>query len=200
MTPTKRLEQEHEQLLALLAVLELITRRLLDGERPLREVEECLDLLRTFADVAHHGKEERHLFPALIDAGLSRRSGPVAVMLLEHDAGRCELTDMSSALIELGCGVDEGAGRFARAASRYALLLRDHIEKENDVLFPIACELLSPGAADALELGYAAVDLEVFGPHGYDQACARIAHLVARCPRAAGRASDEGAIAPSSRP
>lgn len=183
MTPTRRLEQEHEQILGLLGVLGHLARRVLHGERPLDEVQECIDLLRTFADEAHHGKEERHLFPALNETGLPRRSGPVAIMLLEHDAGRSELTDMASALIELGCGVEEGAGRFSRAVSRYTNLLRDHIEKENDVLFPIACELLPPDSAATLEAGYAAVDQEVFGAGGYAEALARIARLVASAPR-----------------
>lgn len=192
MTPTKRLEQEHEQILALLTVLEHLARRLRDGERPLPELEECLQLLRTFADDAHHGKEERHLFPALNASGLPRHSGPVAVMLLEHDAGRSELSDMSSALVDLGRGEEEGAGRFARAASRYVGLLRDHIDKENDVLFPIACELLPGDAVEPLEREYAAVDAEVFGPDGYAKALERIAALVARSPRTVG-----GAVAPS---
>lgn len=183
MTPTKRLEQEHEQILDLLTVLEHLARRVREGERPLPDLQECLQLLRTFADDAHHGKEERHLFPALNASGLPRHSGPVAVMLLEHDAGRSELSDMGSALIDLGLGEEEGAGRFARAASRYVGLLRDHIDKENDVLFPIACEILGADATEPLVREYAAVDVEVFGPDGYAKALERIAALVARTPR-----------------
>lgn len=193
MTPTKRLEQEHEQILALLTVLEHLARRVRDDERPLREIEECLHLLRSFADIAHHGKEERHLFPALNEQGLPRRSGPVAIMLLEHDAGRSELADLAAALIELGCGVAEGAGRFARAAARYTGLLRDHIEKENDVLFPIACELV-PAETERLEREYAAVDLDVFGEGGYAKTLERIAQLVASSPRATGPELEPDAV------
>lgn len=179
MTPTQRLEQEHEKILLLLSVLERLARRVTAGEKPLEQIDQTLDLLRTFADGAHHGKEERHLFPALHGVGLPQYAGPVAVMLLEHDAGRNEIADMADGLFELRCGVEAGAGRFARAASRYCTLLSEHIMKENEVLFPMACELLPPEAAETLTGDYADVDRETFGEGGYAKAVARIDALAA---------------------
>lgn len=179
MTPTHVLEQEHERILVLLSVLERLARDVREGARPLEAIAECLDLLRSFADGAHHGKEEQHLFPALERAGMPRQAGPVAVMLMEHDMGRGELAALRDALADLEKGADDAAARFSRAAARYVPLLRDHIEKENLVLFPMACDLIQPDAADALARVYPEADAQALGPGGYARALARIDQLAA---------------------
>ncbi|MCO5168620.1 MAG: hemerythrin domain-containing protein [Planctomycetes bacterium] len=177
MTPTHVLEDEHERILVLLLVLDRLARHVRDGERPFDRLAECLDLLRTFADGAHHGKEERHLFPALEAAGLPRHAGPIGVMLREHDLGRGELATMAAALDGLRSDEAGAAVRLSRAAASYTGLLRDHIEKENLVLFRMARELLPADAAEALTAAYPGVDDEVLGPGGYARALARIDRL-----------------------
>lgn len=178
MTPTYRLELEHQRILDLLTVLDCLAERIRNGERPLEQLAETLVLLQGFADVAHHGKEELHLFPALNRAGLPREGGPVAVMLLEHDAGRGDLDKMAAGLGELRRGVSSGVARLVEAAAEYSQLLRAHIAKENQVLFPIVCRLLPPDAGATLEPHYDAVDDETIGPGGYARVLARIDALV----------------------
>jgi hemerythrin-like domain-containing protein len=177
MTPTHVLEQEHERILVLLSILERLARGVREGARPLEAITECLDLLRSFADGAHHGKEEQHLFPALERAGMPREAGPVAVMLMEHDLGRGELAALRDALAGLQEGVEDAPVRFSRAAARYVPLLRDHIEKENLVLFRMACDLIPPSDVALLERAYAEVDAQALGPGGYARALARVDQL-----------------------
>lgn len=179
MTPTHVLEQEHERILVLLTVLDRLAREVREGARPLEAIAECLDLLRSFADGAHHGKEEQHLFPALERAGMPRQAGPVAVMLMEHDMGRGELAALRDALADLQRGQDGAAMSLSRAAARYVSLLRDHIDKENMVLFRMACDLLQADAADALNRAYPEVDQQALGEGGYARALARIDQLAA---------------------
>lgn len=178
MTSTRRLEQEHRTILLLLAVLGRLARQALAGERPVKQLEEAIALLRAFADEGHHGKEEGHLFPALLIAGVVPRHGDhVALMVQEHDVGRRELDAVAEAVIALALGYD-ASGRLARAVARYVALLQDHIQLENEVLFPLARELLLR-ASDTLERGYADVDVATFGPGGYDRVLARIDALAA---------------------
>ena len=177
MTPTRRLEREHQTILLLLTVLERLARQALAGERPVTALEEAIELLRVFADQGHHRKEEGHLFPALNAAGLPQHGGHVALMLLEHDVGRRELDAIAEASLALALGHD-AADRLARAVGRYVDRLRDHIQLEDEVLFPLARELL-PGAGDALTGDYADVDLATFGPGGYARVLARIDALAA---------------------
>lgn len=132
-SPTDTLREEHRVILRAIVLLEVAAGRLTDG-RPLPEGwwEELLDWLRSFADRNHHAKEETYLFPALAQAGVPAAGGPVGVMLEEHTEGR--------ALIQ---GMAHGhAARRVEAARRYVHLLRDHIDKENGVLLPLADAVL----------------------------------------------------------
>jgi len=100
------------------------------------------------------------LFPAMIKAGAPSEGGPIDLMLEEHAEGRALVRAM-------GEGVPAGQ---AGAARRYVELLRQHIEKENDVLFPLADAVLDE--ADQREVGrdFAGVEAEL----GCDYATAEL--------------------------
>jgi hemerythrin-like domain-containing protein len=120
MRATQLLREEHEIILRALDVLEALAKRGVSANQSL------IDFFTDFADVHHHGKEEEILFPALEDAGFPHDAGPVGIMLHEHTQGR----QLTKALRD--------PSSFAQAALAYAALLRAHIEKENQVLFPMA--------------------------------------------------------------
>ena len=120
MRATQLLREEHEIILRALDVLEALAKRGAAANQTL------VDFFTDFADVHHHGKEEEILFPALEEAGFPHDAGPVGVMLHEHTQGR----ELTAALRD--------PKQFAQAALAYAALLRAHIEKENQVLFPMA--------------------------------------------------------------
>jgi hemerythrin-like domain-containing protein len=139
--PIARLLDDHRLILRALGVTETAVARLEGGAPPASSWwSDLIAWLRAFADANHHGKEERCLFPALAKAGVPSEDGPVAVMLEEHDQGRALLRTMESG---------EAAAR-ARAARAYATLLREHIDKENGVLFPLAEAVLDDRARERL--------------------------------------------------
>ena len=145
------LRDEHRVILRGLVVLESAADRLAKGEAlPEGCWERLIRLLRLFADLNHHAKEERHLFPALVKAGLPSEGGPVSVMLAEHAEGRQFIQAMETA----------EAGRRSEAARRYVRLLRDHIEKEHGVLFPLAEIVLEERAQNVLAHDFEAVEAE----------------------------------------
>lgn len=123
------LRDEHDLILRALLSLEAAAERLVvGGALPGGLWTEMIDWLRAFADHNHHAKEEKALFPAMVKAGVPAEGGPIAVMLEEHAEGRALLAAMRT-----GASVDQVA-----AAQRYIRLLRDHIDKENGLLFPLA--------------------------------------------------------------
>ena len=84
-----------------------------------------------------HGKEEKVLFPKLMQAGIPMNGGPLGVMLYEHEQGRQLVRNMEQALD------DKHFADFALYANRYAHLLEDHIAKEDNVLFAKAEKVLT---------------------------------------------------------
>jgi hemerythrin-like domain-containing protein len=149
--PTDVLREEHRVILRALLLLESATDRLARRETlPDGWWERLIGWLRAFADLNHHTKEERYLFPALVKAGVPSEGGPVGVMLAEHAEGR--------ALVQAMQGDD--VPRRVDAARQYVQLLRDHIDKEDGVLFPLAERVLEERAQQALAREFEAVEAE----------------------------------------
>ena len=107
------------------------------GSKPLLHITVMVYFFKTFADKCHHGKEEDFLFKELVKKGIPSNGGPVGVMLHEHAQGREYIAHMSRSIDEKSI---EG---FNNAAVLYRDLLRQHIEKENDVLFMMADKVIN---------------------------------------------------------
>jgi hemerythrin-like domain-containing protein len=154
MKTTDILRSEHEIILDVLGALESITRpAAADVALDLRSAQDVLDFLRNFCDRCHHGKEEQFFYPALAARGLPRDVGPLAVMASEHEAGRALVERMAEALAAAREQQPGAADRFRAAGTEYVALLRDHIGKENDVLFPMGDGMLSDTQQTALVAG-----------------------------------------------
>lgn len=90
-----------------------------------------------YVDLYHHEKEEQILFQAMHDAGLPIDMGPLGCMMYEHEAGRSLVRLMREAATE--CGWDNPRRAQVRAAiHEFIDLLRMHIQKENQALYPMA--------------------------------------------------------------
>lgn len=132
---TEVLTAEHRIIETVLKALEKLARA---GETSsLGDWSKAIDFLRNFADKCHHLKEENLLFPALEERGIPREGGPIGMMLAEHTEGRGYVRAMAAAL--------ESNSRqiLCREATAYIRLLREHIMKEDEVLFQMADSVLS---------------------------------------------------------
>lgn len=165
MYATQDLRDEHEGIKIALAVLDRLANDLEAGKTvDTGDAEELVDFLRTFADRCHHGKEEDLLFPSLEKAGIPKEGGPIGVMLTEHTHGRDYIKAMSEALPMLRQNDPAARSQFASAAHGYAQLLRDHIAKENTVLFNMAEKFLPPEEHTRLKEGFDRIEEERIGP------------------------------------
>jgi hemerythrin-like domain-containing protein len=161
---TDVLRREHDAIVRMLDVSAVVAERLLSGQRvEPNTLLELLEFFRLFADRCHHEKEEEHLFPLLERKGLLRAGGPIGVMMDEHTQGRAQMEQMSAAAEAYRNGEPEAARRWAAAMQRYALLLRQHIDKENHVLFVLADRLLSPGEQEAMVAAFERSEVEKMG-------------------------------------
>jgi hemerythrin-like domain-containing protein len=193
MQPTEVLRREHRVIEQVLACLEIMTRKFAsDGRLDSQSAAEAVDFLRTFADRCHHGKEESHLFPAMEAAGSPRNCGPTAVMLREHELGRLHVREMAAALDASTAGDAGAARRFVDSAGAYVELLREHIQKEDHCLFPMADKLLTEKDQRDLATAFEKVEAEEMGP-GTHENYLKIADALAEkygVPRAAALPGD----------
>jgi hemerythrin-like domain-containing protein len=138
---------------------------------------------REFADAGHHGKEEDILFRRMNERGFPRETGPVAVMLHEHEVGRGQV----SVLRQIGEGVGPLTAGEARvvleAAAAFIPLLRAHIQKEDRILYPMAVRLLGGPDMDAMEAEFAAFDARLRADGSHDRLHALADRLTAASSR-----------------
>ncbi|MBX9790521.1 MAG: hemerythrin domain-containing protein [Pirellulales bacterium] len=159
MQATETLKHEHDLIERVLVLLSDAAKTLQGGGHlPFGFQEWAVDFIRRFADGCHHAKEEEVLFPLLEQRGVARHGGPIGVMLYEHDIGRDCVGRMAAALPS----ANNNPAAFAAAAQEYVALLRQHIFKENNVLFRIADRVLKPGDDEDVVSRYRTAD----GPGG----------------------------------
>jgi len=136
--------REHRVIERVLDCVEELAERA-EKDRKLDEASarEAIDFLRSYADRWHHGKEEECLFPMLEARGLSSQEGPTFVMRFEHRQGRAHIGELNDTIEGAARGEEAAVGRFVSHARSYVSLLREHIQKEDHCLFPIADQTLS---------------------------------------------------------
>jgi hemerythrin-like domain-containing protein len=164
MTPTEILKEEHKIVLSILDAAERTADSIRSaGAFPAEDVEKMLDFFRGFVDRCHHAKEEKQLFVKMMDKGMSEESGPLAVMLYEHEEGRSLVRRIADSLAKARAGDKEAGRAVADALSAYSALLRSHIDKEDNVLYTIADEILDAVDQKELEKAFEKIEAEEIG-------------------------------------
>ena len=157
MKSVERLKAEHDLIERGLTLLENAVARI-EANQPLPEgfPEWAPRFFQQFADQCHHAKEEDVFFPVLKQRGIPEQGGPIGVMLHEHVLGR----DCVGRMREASQAQPFDARTFADAARQYIPLLRQHIFKENNVLFRMAERVMSEADDDAVTGRFSQVEQE----------------------------------------
>lgn len=135
---------EHEILLLFLSDLEKINNEI-QKEEALLEIgvyNKLSDLAKSLIGAEpHHQREEKVLFPALEAAGVS---GPPRIMKMEHEDMR-ELKKELLKLSEVGSSLNilDFKKQLQEITASLVYKLRDHIFKENNILYPTALNMIS---------------------------------------------------------
>lgn len=159
---TTTLVDEHRLILRMIALLEHNAPRTAAGEYTNWQFYlDGVEFIRSYADRFHHAKEEDVLFEALVKNGMPRENSPIAAMLMEHDQGRTFVRDMERAVREALNGVPGREQTIAENALSYAGLLRGHIAKEDDILYPLAERVLPETIRLEIVTGYERAEAQV---------------------------------------
>jgi len=152
------LMSEHRNILAAIEALTAYADGARRGAEDHAELQRFVRFIQAYADAHHHAKEEGVLFEAMIEAGFPRQAGPVGMMLHEHDLGRQYVAVLAALASKEAPWTPEDREHLDGAASGYAQLLRNHIHKEDAILYPMAEQRLSGSLTLQVEAGCARME------------------------------------------
>lgn len=143
--PLSTLIAEHEEILKILDRLDEINSEIqkLEQYQPENKVfSELKTLSEKLLDTEkHHQREEETLFPEVDKSGVT---GPTRIMRMEHDdlwPHKEKLNELIENITELA--FDNFKKELKNHAEYIVVTLRDHIFKENNILYPTAKEVIA---------------------------------------------------------
>lgn len=136
MRITDRFSSEHDVFLQQLQVIDALTR---NGA----EVAEVVAAIRTLEAplLAHAENEERALFPAL-ESSMGGDGGPLAILTEEHHVLHAQLERLGAA---------PPRWELEQVLDAFLRVLRGHIDKEEQVLFPAAAQIVGDERLERLD-------------------------------------------------
>ncbi|NLP59286.1 hemerythrin domain-containing protein [Lutibacter sp. B1] len=153
---TQILSDEHQTILNVIDAVNSECSELENGKTlDVGFFQKTIDFIKNYADKFHHAKEEDILFKAMLANVEHLHCNPIPVMLHEHDEGRTFVRGMEEAISE------NNISKIIENARGYGMLLRDHIYKEDNVLYPMAEEALSDVQKDDVNKRYKEVEIEL---------------------------------------
>ena len=138
------LMEEHKMILSFLDELEKVNQRLQQTGQYAGNDEDIKKLANIAEHLVgaepHHQREEQVLFPEIEKRGVF---GPTQVMRQEHE----EFRPKKKEILSLGQSVakmdfDKFKKNLKESADFLVAMLREHIAKENDILYPMALEVI----------------------------------------------------------
>ncbi len=171
---TQNLEDDHIYILRLIDVMESMTAH---PAPEVADLEEAVELVKSYADGLHHAKEETLLFPLMAKHGFPSTQGPVAVMLHEHSVGRQYVKGIIENIRLLKDGDLSALNMVFANIHGYSELLQGHIYKENNMLFRMADNALSESDQQTLFQQFEQLENENGSNHTKSDFVARITRL-----------------------
>ena len=147
------MEEEHENIRRMLKVVRNACLLIFKGQEiNYSDFEKMIDFIKNYADIHHHGKEEKFLFAEMKDK-LGRIGENLIIhgMLVEHEWGRLFISDLKEALLRVSEGDMDSKVDVIANAIGYVNHLERHIGKENLVIYPFAEKQLEQGIKDLVD-------------------------------------------------
>jgi hemerythrin-like domain-containing protein len=164
--PTQILSDEHRVIERVLGAVEKLAKGPVGALEPWKK---ALDFIRHFADQCHHFKEEKVLFPAMEAHGIPSEGGPMGMMLMEHEEARSYVRTMLAALSLVEAKNEAAKESLLTSAQAYCRLLREHIQKEDEILFRMADEVISAEEQKKLSAAFAQHEAEEMGAGAHEK-------------------------------
>ena len=157
-SPTQLLSDDHRAVLRKLDALEKIYGNLDKKDQVSAELKDLTEFFKTEFWV-HFTKEEDALFPEM-ETFIPRNAGPIGVMLMEHDDLRKTNDIIQKAVTDYLGGDNSEATKktLQEHGGHFIELLKNHIDKEDNILFMMANMHLSQAQMDKINGLFATIE------------------------------------------
>jgi len=109
--------------------------------------------LDTFSERVHHPKEDRYLFKAMRERS-AEADALIADLEEDHARGEEALRRLAQCLIRYEEGGEPEFPAFEREVENFVRNYRDHIHKEEDLLFPLAQKVLTVADWSKIDIAF----------------------------------------------
>lgn len=154
-TPTQILSAEHKNILKITDALNQKCAEIEAGKPVDKKFfQKAVEFIHNYADKFHHAKEEKILFKELNKNAGALPFNPVSQMLAEHKMGRAFVKTLET-------GLKTGnRNKIVEGALGFAELLPEHIFKEDNILYPMANNILSQETQKKMLAKFMAIEKE----------------------------------------
>lgn len=149
------IRDEHRSIAAILHGMEYLVQGIRARRKKVdpRVFNAMLYYLDTFSERMHHPKEDTYLFKAMRER--SAEAGThIADLEEDHARGEDALRRLAQCLIRYEEGGEREFPAFEREVENFVRNYRDHMRKEEDVVFPLAERLLSASDWQAIDRAF----------------------------------------------
>jgi hemerythrin-like domain-containing protein len=155
MNPTIDLKGEHDAMAIILAAMK---KRAVDIRKgnyvDLFRIGQIIEFLRTYNDHCHHEKEERILFPALLECDIPWTSDTIKHLVNEHYSARICLNEIEDELRNYLACHSRTLDCLSSSMIKYVELEENHIKIENEVMLPLSQKVLSIKTQETISLNF----------------------------------------------
>ena len=146
---------EHRSIRAVLDGLRYLAQTALTGKSRIdsRVFRAMLNYLETYAERLHHPKEDRYLFAAMRQYG-PKVDAVIAGLERDHAGGERALRDLDHCLARCEETGEKRYTSFANAVEDFAQGYLQHMKREEEEVFPLALELLTPGDWETIDRAF----------------------------------------------
>jgi hemerythrin-like domain-containing protein len=156
------LGHEHQQVQRVVEVMSGLARNIEAGQ----EFEPALlgdivQFMRIFGERCHHVKEEKALFSLLERKGVPANGCPIGVLITEHRRSHALLDLLEKAFAKYRAGDKSARLELPGLLSSLIDLYRQHIWKEEYLLFPMATKVLEATDYEVLSAQFEAIESSI---------------------------------------
>jgi hemerythrin-like domain-containing protein len=143
MNPIFDLRGEHDAMTIILSAMKRIASDIhTNNSVDLFRIGQIIEFLRTFNHNSHHEKEEKILFPAILECNIPWTVDSIGHLIKEHSILHKHLSDIDMHLHEYLLGQTLSLEKVASDLTKYISLAENHISVENSILLPLAEKVL----------------------------------------------------------